>query len=389
VAVQHRQSLKFLYARTKAPCGEYASMVLFGRVGSRGVQPVTKCSPPKGSIFWDIANLKHMDPVEAAGTIMGRKIPFLIAIGALGEKSKNPILIQALIEQMSPAELMNNTKMLERMGLRDHPNLRAAYDKAITKAAKSKSSASFKASVAAEQVDDPILKARLQEVQEKQIQQNASIEGDWLVLADKSGSMQSAIEASRHVAGALAKMVKGKVYLMFFDTSVVAIDVTGMSYEEISAKTRTITAGGGTSIGAGLMCSMERNIRVDGIAILSDGGENASPYFHEVYPRYCKKMDADPAVYFYRMGGRSVDCFSVFMERAKIQVTTFDLAKHGVDYYALPAIAKTMRVGRYSLVDEIMNTPLMTLQEVYGKTKGASVPTSGSGNVHKGEEVYA
>jgi len=43
---------------------------------------------------------------EAAGVIIERRIPFLIAVGALGEKIKNKDLVLAIIERMSPTELI-------------------------------------------------------------------------------------------------------------------------------------------------------------------------------------------------------------------------------------------------------------------------------------------
>jgi len=46
------------------------------------------------------------------------------------------------------------------------------------------------------------------------------------VLGDKSGSMAACIEASRIIAATLAKVVKGKVHLIYFDTSPRYIDAT-------------------------------------------------------------------------------------------------------------------------------------------------------------------
>ena len=45
----------------------------------------------------------------------------------------------------------------------------------------------------------------------------------------------------------------------------------------------------------------------------------------------------------------------------------FDLRRTGVDYYSLPNLVQTMRSNRYSLIDEIMQVPLLTLAEVLKK----------------------
>jgi hypothetical protein len=42
---------------------------------------------------------------------------------------------------------------------------------------------------------------------------------------------------------------------------------------------------------------------------------------------------------------------------------TFDI-RGGVDYYSLPNLASTMRTKTYGLVDEIMATPLLSLNDV-------------------------
>jgi len=59
------------------------------------------------------------------------------------------------------------------------------------------------------------------------------VDGNWLVLGDKSGSMSACIEVARHVSGTLAKFVKAKFHLVFFDTTPRHFDVTGKTYEEI------------------------------------------------------------------------------------------------------------------------------------------------------------
>jgi hypothetical protein len=38
-----------------------------------------------------------------------------------------------------------------------------------------------------------------------------------------------------------------------------------------------------------------------------------------------------------------------------------------IDYYSLPNIIPTMKTTRYSLVDEIMGTPLLTLKQVFNQ----------------------
>lgn len=361
IAIQHRAVLKQLYALTHtAPLSDRVRAVLFGFKG-RGDQK-QKLDLPKGSIFEAVAHLKLMGPVEAAGTILKYKIPFLIASGALGEKMKDVDLLLALIERMSATELVTNTKMLEKYGMKTNPALRGAFDKAMEKAATSKKN-TLKTTQAVEAVEDEGLKQRLRNLQEKQIAAAGGPDGNWLVLADKSGSMSYAIETARNVAASLVKFVKGKVHLVFFDTTPSYIDVSGLALDQIQKATRHFRADGGTSIGCGLNRMLVEKIEVDGIVVVSDGGENQAPFFHDVYRKYSEFVGKDVPVYFFSTEGDS-NYFSQFANRAGIEVQTFDIRGSKVDYYSVVNMVQTMRSNQYSLIDEIMATPLKSLKDV-------------------------
>ena len=309
-----------------------------------------------------------MSPVEAAGAISKFRIPFLIASGALGAKMKETDLLVALINRMSATELVTNTKMLEKLGMKNNPAVRGAFDKAMEKASTSKKN-TLKTTQAVDAVEDEGLKEKLRGLQAKQIKAAGGPEGDWLVLADKSGSMTHAIEIARHVAAALAQFVKGKVWLVFFDTSPMTVDVTGLSLDQVMAATRHIGAGGGTSIGCGLNRMLAEKVAVDGIAVVSDGGENNAPLFTDVYAKYAKFVDKSVPVYFYRCDGDG-DVFSGNLNRAGIESQMLDMRGSKVDFYSIPNLVQAMRSNQYSLVDEIMATPLASLGDVL---KGAEL----------------
>ena len=222
-------------------------------------------------------------------------------------------------------------------------------------------------SKAAEAVTDNKLKKKIQETQEQVLTSAKGVEGNWLVLGDKSGSMAEAIETSRYVAATLAKMVRGKVLLVFFDTAPRSIEVTGKTYDEITNETKYVNANGGTSIGCGLLAAIERKFEIDGIVVVSDAAENSAPAFVNVYGPLCESVGKSIPVYLYRVSGRTsyADLDLSNSMRAKgYDLQEFDL-RGGTDYYALPNIVSTMRSNRYSLADEIMETPLLTLSEVF------------------------
>jgi hypothetical protein len=214
-----------------------------------------------------------------------------------------------------------------------------------------------------------VLKEKLQGLQDKKIKALGGPEGNWLVLADKSGSMSRAIEASRHVSATLAKICQGKVYLVFFDTNPMTVDVTGLPLDAIQKATRHITANGGTSIGCGLNRMLSEKVEIDGIAIVSDGGENTPPLFPDVYKKYSAFVGKDVPVYFYHCDGEP-DVLTRNMKYAEIEMQEFDI-RGGTDYYSIPNLAQTMRTKVYGLVDEILATPLLSLNTVLkGAQKG-------------------
>jgi len=360
-AIQHRASMKTLYAMFHIKPTAMADLSLM------------KGKPPSGTALDVIKRLPTMNASEAAVAVSERNIPFLVVMGTIGNRLKSEdALAIALIERMSPTELVTNTKLLERIGVRDRPALRAAFELGLEKAATSKKT-TFKATRAAEEVASPSLKAKLQNLQEKQIETLGGVDGNWLVLGDRSGSMEPAITVSREISGTLARMVKGEIHLVFFHDSPQYFDVSGKTYDEINKLTTRIHAGGTTSIGCGLSYIREKGIEVDGIAIVSDGHENCHPSFAAEYQKYVELFGKEPPVYFYKVSSPYYHADATSLE-ATAKIVHLDLQvfslPSGVDRESLPQLVKTMRTSKYSLADEILASKLLRLDDVF-KTPAA------------------
>ena len=356
--LQHRAVLRTLYTRYHIkPSDQANDQIVRGK--------------PEG-VFAILKTLPTLSPEAIAGTIAQAKIPFLIARGALGARAKDPDILAALIAAMSPSELVTNMKALERLDVKKVPALRAALEAKLSKTATSAKGV-FKTTAAAEALaDDDVLSAKLQAVQEKQIANMKGVEGDWLVIGDKSGSMAAAIETARQVSAVLATMVKGHVYLVFVDSTPRMVgDVQQATYEQIKKATGIIQAGGGTDLGTALRLMQDRQTPVDGIAVVSDGADHGRA-FGRSYKAYAEKLGIEPTVYLYQTVGEgntlSHDC-----KAHGIDLQHFDLRGGTVDYYSLPNLVQTMRVGRYSLLDDIYATPLARLDDVLTHTKGMGV----------------
>ncbi len=360
VALQHRKSMKRLYSLFHVKPAAFANAILFQN------------EAPAGTVFHAVRNLGNMTAVEAAGVIIKYNIPFLVAQGALKEKLKSTDVVMALIGQMSATELVTNAKLLAKLGVKEQPALRAALEEALAKAgASTKRRATFKTSVAAAHVGDAALTKKLLALQEKQLER-VSIDGDWLVLGDKSGSMQRAIDAACEIAATLARSVKGQVHLVFFDTTPRHVDATGKTLDDLRTAVKHMAAQGNTSIGCGLLWALDKKIKVDGIAVISDGGENQEPLFAPVYQKYAAAFESVPPVYFYMLKGSCRDVFRHNCQQMHVDVQTFDLTA-GLDHYALTNLVQTMRASRYGMIEDINAMPLKTLDDVLSKTKGVQV----------------
>lgn len=380
LAIRHRRSLRELYARTHCPMPEWASRLLFKSQDKNDRVPLKDQYIPN-SIFADIANLGRMEPGAVAATIQKWHLSPLIVGGAMtGAKARqeDASVVQATMSQMSDTEVITRAASLEKKGLSRDAALKEIFRKKVSKATKS-SKATLKTSVAADEVEDESLKTMLRELQERQItaqkEAGRGIDGNWLVIGDKSQSQEAAIEIGKHIAAAIAKFVSGKVWLAFCDNGVSGTEVTGMSLESIKAGTRFVKASGSTSYGVGLSWAIESRLQLDGVVIVGDGGENQSPTFAQQHQEYKRRFDKDLPVYLYQTyvdshyantpGGNPRN-FATHMGNAGLAFTAFDLTHGKVDYHSLPNLVQTMNAKRFGLVDKIMACPLVTLDQVLG-----------------------
>ena len=364
VALQHMDSLREMYSLFHVkPGSDLIAVILYGE-GLDG----KKADLPVGTPFWALANLRKMAPLDAAGAIASWKFPYMAVNKAFGGLPTDPDVLVATIARMTPTELTTNSKALIKRGLKTDARLRAAYEEALSKKDKGRGPQNvLKAQTAIEAIDDEAIKAKLQVQMERRLDE-MSVEGDWLVLADKSGSMTQAIEISRQIAGTLARMGKGRVSLVFFDVAPYYLDVTGKTLDAITDLTKRVVAGGGTSIGCGLLCAIEKGVPVDGIVVVSDGAENCAPMFADQYAALAAVLGKQPPVYFFQVGGTEgayrEQAFENSMAARSLDVQKFDLRGQTPDRYSIPNFCATLKTQRYGLLEQIMDTPLLKLDDV-------------------------
>lgn len=362
--LQHRASVHRLYTAFRVTAPDWARAMIFAKGEGK---------------FKVVRELPSMSPLELVAAIDRYKLPWLVVRGALGAKVKDPDVLMALIGRMTAGDLATSAKWLVKAGVKDHPQTRAAFEQLIEKAGKPSRARGTtlktqKAAKVLEDVGEEKLAGKLEALQERQLEQLRTIDGDWGVFGDKSMSMSGSIVLTKRLAAVLARHVKGAVHLGFFDNGVRYIgNVSGWTLAQIEQATAMIQAGGGTAIGASLLYLGERQIVVQGLALVSDGGERGVPTFPSVYRAYGQALGVSPTVYHYEVDGQDPNWLVPLCRQAGVGIEHFPLRGQTLDDTALINLALTMRVGRYSLTDEILGFKLRTLDEVLRRTQGQAV----------------
>jgi hypothetical protein len=342
-ALRGRKAMKHLYASLHIKPGERANAILF------------RDQPPVGSLADVLKQLaKAESAAEQARLIVEFKLPYAIAIG--GIKQLTPTVLVALINSMTPQEVINNLKSLKARGAMDHTEVKALIDAKLEEASKSARVAAFKAQVAADAADlDDDTLARLEKVTNEQVKRRGVITRPTALFVDKSGSMENAIELGKRLAALISGITLADLFVYAFDNIPYPVTAQGKELTDWERAFQHIKAGGGTSIGAPLEAMRKKRQIVDQIIVVTDEGENAAPYFGEVYKTYCRELAIMPNVVIVRVGGYC-NWLESQLKGQQAPVETFTFAG---DYYSLPNLVPLLtRPSRLDLLMEILDTPL-------------------------------
>lgn len=342
-ALRGRKAMKHLYASLHIKPSERANAILF------------RDQPPVGSLAEVLKQLaKAESAAEQARLIVEFKLPYAIAIGAI--KQLTPTVLVALINSMTPQEVINNLKSLKARGAMDHPEVKELIDGKLDEASKSARVAAFKAQVAADAADlDEDTLARLEKVTNEQVKRRGVISRPTALLVDKSGSMENAIELGKRLAALISGITQADLFVYAFDNIPYPVTAQGKELTDWERAFQHIKAGGGTSIGAPLEAMRKKRQIVDQIIVVTDEGENAAPYFGEVYKTYCRELAVMPNVVIVRVGGYC-NWLESQLKGQQVPVETFTFAG---DYYSLPNLVPLLtRPSRLDLLMEILDMPL-------------------------------
>jgi hypothetical protein len=268
--------------------------------------------------------------------------------------SVSPKVLGALVDVMTPAEVVNNLGALKERGAFD--TAKAAIDAKLKAAQTDTRVSAFKAKAALEALDvDEETAAKLDAVTDAQIARKGNITRATAVLVDKSGSMQQAIEVGKRLAAMISAATKAELFVYAFDSAAFAITAKGTELSHWEKAFALIRADGATSIGAPLESMRKEGQRAEQIVVVTDEGDNTAPLFADAYARYADDFGLRPDVIIVRVGSASnVVERGLLALGVATQIFTF-----GGDYYSLPNLLPLLsRPNRIELLAEIMKTPL-------------------------------
>jgi hypothetical protein len=338
-----RKSLKRLYAVLHVSPGPRAQKILF-----------EKDPPPDSRLFALRELARSENPADQARAIVEHRIPYRVAATVI--RQMTPTVLLALIERMSPQEVINNLAALKRRGAFENPDLKGLIEEKLVQAKSAARVSAFKAEEAAQAAGvSEEVQRQLEEIADAQVKARGKIARPTALLVDKSGSMELAIELGKRIGAMISAICEAPLFVYAFDTLAYPIPPQQGDLAAWERAFRGLRAGGGTSCGVPLAFMRRNKQYVEQIMLVTDEEENESPLFVEEYKQYCQALSADPAVVIVRTPGAS-NHLERQLRDARIAVDVFQFSG---DYYALPnLVALLSRPSKLDLLIEIMAFPL-------------------------------
>ena len=337
--LQARQTMKRLYASLRIQPSKRAQAILFDD------------KPPADSRLYMLKQIaKAESPAEQARAIVEHKIPYRIASSVI--KQMTPMMLVALINNMSSQELINNMGSLKRHGAFENADVTQLVETKLKVAQTSKRVSAYKAkeAIKAAKVSSKIAE-QLDAVTEAQVRAKGTIEVPTALLIDASGSMSQAIELGKRIGAMIAGVTKAPLYAYAFDRIGYPIETTGTSLAEWEGAMAGIRAGGMTSCGVAFKMMQRAGQYVEQVIMITDEAENTRPMFVDAYEAYSRDIGSSPHVVFVKTLGAD----NLLERRCQEANIAFDAYQFTGDYYALPNLLPMLARGsRLDLLMDIM-----------------------------------
>jgi hypothetical protein len=354
-SLRARNDLKHLYASLRIKPGPRAQAILFDE------------QPPEDSSLYALKLLAKAEQAEEqARLILEHRIPYTTAIGAI--KQITPVVLVALIDAMSPQEIINMLAALKRRGAMDNPEVKALIDQKLALATTDTRVSTLKTKKAIQAAHlDAETEQTLQTITDQRVAAKVEIKRPTALFVDKSSSMSQAIEVARQLAALISAVITADFSVYAFDSAAFEIKATPApgqrpTLSDWEKAFRFIKADGSTSIGAPLAKMTRDRIYAEQLLIVSDEGENTAPYLADAWTQYCEQMKAAPAVIIvsiphsgYQIPG-SVERFPQSLQQRGIATMRYTF---NGDIYSLPNVLPLLAApSKSELVEMIMQYPL-------------------------------
>jgi hypothetical protein len=343
-----RKAMKRLYALLHIAPGERAQKILFDE------------EPPPDSRLFALKELaRAQTPADQARAIIDHRIPYRVAATVVQQLT--PTVLLALIEVMSPQELINSIGALSRRGALDNPDLKALIDQKLEEAKKSERVSAYKAQVAGQAAGATgALAAALDAVTDARVKAKGKITRPTALLLDKSGSMNVALEVGRQLGAMISTICEADLFAYAFDNIAYPIAPRGPALADWEKAMAGIHAGGSTSCGVALDWMRRKGQRAEQLVLVTDEGENAPPRFRDAYEAYAAEFKLRPAVILVRIGQAS----RLLEDACKDLGVPINVLEFRGDYYALPNVIPLLTFpSQMELLMEILNYPLPARKE--------------------------
>ncbi|MCI0463853.1 MAG: hypothetical protein L0Z62_43520 [Gemmataceae bacterium] len=337
-----RKAIKRLYALLHVRPGQRAQQVLFEEV------------PPTGSKLFALKELaKATSPTQQARTIVEHRIPYRVAATVV--RAMTPEVLRALVEVMSPQEVINSLGALKERGALADEGVKALIESKLEAARGDQRVSAYKAQVAAEAARATgELAAKLDQVTEARVKARGRITRPTALLIDKSSSMHEAIEVGRQIGSMVSAVCEGGLFAYAFDSAALPLEVRGATLADWEDALAGVYAGGATACGSGVEALRRSGQRVEQIVVVTDGHENRAPRFGEALAGYCEGV-ARPDVIVVKVGSAS-DAVERACTALGIAPGVFEFRG---DYYALTNLIPLLtRPSMLELLMQIMEYPL-------------------------------
>lgn len=338
-----RKAVKRMYALLHVKPGERAQKVLFDG------------APPADSRLFALKALAKADsPTAQAQAIVAHAIPYRVAVAVL--KQVTPPVLAALIDRMTPQEVINNVGSLRRRGALDNADLKALVERKLAEAKTDGRVSAYKATVAAKAVDAaPDLAKALTDVTDSRVKAKGRVTRSTALFLDKSGSMDVALEVGKQLGALVSAVCEADLFAYAFDNIAYPLEPKGKQVADWEAALLGIKAGGGTSCGVAIDWMAKKKQLVEQFVFVTDEGENGAPTFADAYKTYTAALGTKPTVTIVKVG-QATEQLEAACKQMGVPYNVFEFRG---DYYALPNVIPLLaQASQTDLLMEILSYPL-------------------------------